>query len=426
MFIPLLLFCIFSIISFKDISKGIIATFVFSSFLDGFIVFSNYSVYTLLIVLNIFLLFKDRRFSKTSGIGNFPLILPFILVCLANILSNVLAPISHMGSLVQRVLTLCVYIYIVWILFVNKQESSLKSLIYFARIYAIIITAYCVFEIISNSNPFVDRMSELGFYPYNYDLQMRYGIKRCYTIFPMHITNGAVSIELFCLLLFTWIRGWLSRKKTNLLIIGLLALNIFATGARSVILSFIICLLFLLSYLRRSFKIIICSAFLFCFLAIQFHDYFNEIILSFSDTSSVEGSSSEMRERQWILTYSLLQDSFFFGHGIGYISDIMDKFSYDMQGAESLWIPVLVDLGFVGAIAYATYFIAIYLFCAKSNYKPVIFIALGFTVLYIMTSVPNLAFTNFFIYILAIVTMAKYPLVKNVKHNKNLYFSSNI
>lgn len=426
MLIPLLLLCVFGVISFKNISRGIMATFVFSSFLDGFIVFSNYSVFTLLIVLNIILLVKNRGIPGTFGTKGFPLVLPFILICLANILSDIIAPVSHIGTLIQRILTLCIYIYIVWRTFVEKPASSLKSLVYFAKIYAVIIAAYCVFEIVSSSNPFVDKMSELGFYPYNYDLQVRYGIKRCYSIFAMHITNGAVSIELFFLLLLAWMQGWLSKKKQSLLIIGLLALNIFATGSRSVILAFVICLFFLLSYWRPSFKFIICSALLFCFLAVQFQDYFNEIILSFSDTASVGGSSSEMRERQWLLTYNLLQESLLFGHGIGYISVIMDKFTSDMQGAESLWIPVLVDLGFVGAIAYATYFIAIYLFCIKSNYKPVIFIALGFTVLYIMTSVPNLAFTNFFIYILAITYMAKCPIAKNVKRNESICFSPNI
>ena len=426
MLIPLLLLCIFGIISFRDVPKGIMATFVFSSFLDGFIVFSNYSVFTLLIVLNIGLLLVNRRFNKFFVSKNFPLTSSFILICLANILSNVIAPVSHIGSVIQRVLTICVYIYIVWKIFVNNPNTSLKSLLYFAKIYAFIIAAYCVFEIISNSNPFVDKMSELGFYPYNYDLQVRYGIKRCYNIFAMHITNGAVSIELFCLLLFALIQGWQPRKKQNLLIVSLLALNIFATGSRSVIMAFIICLFFLLPYLRRSFKIIICSALFLCFLAVQFQDYFNEIILSFVDTSSVAGSSSDMRERQWLLTYSLLQESFFFGHGIGYIADIMDKFTYDMQGAESLWIPVLVDLGFLGAIAYATYFIAIFLFCMKSTYKSSQFIALGFTILYIMTSVPNLVFTNFFIYILAIVYMAKFPITRNVKRNESICFSTNI
>ena len=116
--------------------------------------------------------------------------------------------------------------------------------------------------------------------------------------------------------------------------------------------------------------------------------YINTIIDSFIDTESVIGSNADMREGQFELAFYFLNKSFWFGNGIGEIGNVLINYQ-EMMGAESLWIPVMVEQGIFGIISIISIFVFSIVYAYKRHFIPMIWIPIGFIVLFTMTSIPN-------------------------------------
>ena len=380
--IPVIILLAFSFFLFRSYAKGVICITIFSAFIDAFSI-SGMSIYSYLSLLAILLLpYK----IKNANIKSYPFLIPSIFIFLSLLFTEIITSGGHFPSVVMLSANYVIFPFIIWNLFKNSGSVSLKYFLKVSFAFAALIAIYSFFEYTSISNPFVDAMSRLDLYPYSYDLQIRYGLKRTYTFFPMHITNGAVSIGLFLILLYAKLNKMLKTKIVYIVLI-LLVINIFATGSRAVILSFIIFLLFFLSlYFKLSTLLKITVSILLAYFVLG--TYINTIIDSFIDTESVIGSNADMREGQFELAFYFLNKSFWFGNGIGEIGNVLINYQ-EMMGAESLWIPVMVEQGIFGIISIISIFVFSIVYAYKRHFIPMIWIPIGFIVLFTMTSIPN-------------------------------------
>lgn len=393
----------------KSYKKAIIVITILGVFIDGFFI-GGISVYSYLSLLALFLL---PFHFKNVNIKLYPFLFPSILLFSSLLLTELILESNHFPSVIMRTVSNVAFPFLIWVIL--KYDSN-KNLQYFLKVslwVALIISLYSFFECISKSNPFVDQMSKWGVYPYSYDLQMRFGLKRTYTFFTMHITNGAVSLGLFLILLYAKQNFFLKGRNIYIILI-LLVINIFATGSRAIILSFMVFLLFFLfQYFKLSvlFKTCIIGIFLFSILG----TYIDTIIGSFLNTDSVEGSNIDMREEQINLALYFLYKSFWFGNGIGSIGYVLTNYR-EMMGAESIWIPVMVEQGMLGIISIASIFIFSIMYVFKQQFFSLIWIPIGFLILFTMTSVPNCQPTCIWTIIVVLSTIHKQ--VKKI-HGRN-------
>ena len=242
--------------------------------------------------------------------------------------------------------------------------------------------------------------------------EVRFGIKRSQSIFSMHTTNGAISLVLFCLLLYlkrqtNFFNG---NKLINVLIV-LLLITVFLTGARSAMIGCVICCLMFYEKKLLQFKYVLLLLVAGCILIGSLHEYIQEVLDSIFDTEKVSGSNTDMRSIQFEIAYLFLAQSFWFGHGLSYTWLYVKIFYDELLGAESLWIPVMIDQGFVGIMAYAFFFICCILYSIKKKVFSISFFVLGFLVYNSMSSLPGFQITYILIYIIVMIELKQlYPI----------------
>ena len=141
--------------------------------------------------------------------------------------------------------TLLFNVYIFWCVINSDLRKYLNLFIKWSCIFGCIIVGYALFETVTASNPFIEYMNSSHAYLNDFLItEVRFGIKRSQSIFSMHTTNGAISLVLFCLLLYlkrqtNFFNG---NKLINVLIV-LLLITVFLTGARSAMIGCVICCL---------------------------------------------------------------------------------------------------------------------------------------------------------------------------------------
>ncbi len=380
--IPLIIFLTCSFFLFRSYTKAVICITIFSAFIDAFPI-GGMSIYSYLSLLAIILLPYKIRNAK---IKSYPFLIPSILIFISLLLTEIVTSSGHFPSVIMRSANYLIFPFLIWNLICNGKSDNVKYFLKISFVFAVLISIYSFFEYVSRSNPFVDTMSRLDLYPYLYDLQIRYGLKRTYTFFAMHITNGTVSIGLFLILLYAKLNNLLKTKLVYV-VLALLAINIFATGSRAVMLSFIIFLFFFFSqYFKMSTLLKVVGVIILTYWMLG--AYIDTIIESFIDTESVGGSNVDMREGQFELALFFLNKSFWFGNGIGAIGDVITNYQ-EMMGAESLWFPVMVDQGMFGVISIISIYVFSILYAYKQHFIPMIWILVGFLILFTMTSIPN-------------------------------------
>lgn len=396
--IPLILIFILFVFLIKNFSKAVVFIATFGPFIDGFVL-GGMSIYSYLSLLAIILFpynFRNRY------VTTYPFLIPSILIFASFLCTDLANSGGHLPSVFMRSASYVVFPFLMWYLLMVNRELILRYLLRVSLLFALAISIYSVYEYSSKSNPFVDYLSGVGLYPYTYDLQVRYGLKRTYTFFAMHITNGTVSVSLFIVLLYAYLNNMIRNRKIYVLLV-LLAINIFATGSRAIILSFIIFLIFFLcQYLKFSTIFKVCFLGMFVYLILG--EYVDAVYESFVNTESVSGSNSEMRAGQFELAFYFFNKSFWLGNGIGAIAYVLSNYK-EMMGAESLWIPVMIEQGLLGLVSIFSLFLFSFFYTIKQRFIPLIWIPLGFLVLFTMTSVPNCQPTYFLIVMFVLVAI---------------------
>lgn len=188
-------------------------------------------------------------------------------------------------------------------------------------------------------------------------------------------------------------------KYANYLII-LLGMNIFFTGARSAFLGFAVALLAFVDIKDLKSKKVWGLILLVIAISPLFIGYFGDIVSSFTDTEKVNGSNADMRQTQFDICFYYLSQSPWIGNGIAFTWEYVLPQNKDLLGAESLWIPVLIDQGILGAVAVSSMFVACMIYLIKHNAIRYTIVVLGFLVFNSMSSIPNISITDFVYYVI--------------------------
>lgn len=408
--LPVLLLLVayfFLIINYR---KSAIAIFILSPFLDLYLINSAASVYSVISLIMLFMYPLRMKGIKEYKLFQYPFLWYIYLLLSSMLITDILSPEKHFPSVVAGILKVSVNVMIVWTILENDRGKYIQFFLNIVLLIAFIISIYGVIEAITRKNLYLDLMERLGYFPYDNIIEIRYGLKRTFSIFFMHITNGVVSIGLFFILLYARQKNILKKNKSVIIVLILLTVNIFATGARSVIISFFILLLSFYDkkWLKpRNILVIVCFS---CIIFYYLGSYFDEIFDSIVNTDKINGSNSDMRDNQLSISLFYWFKSFVYGNGIGFIGKVMHN-DIDIAGAESVWFPIMVERGLIGILVCLMLFIGSFIYCIKKDEKSMCFYVLSLFVLYTMTSVPNVEVSNALFFILVATIINKYNTV---------------
>lgn len=346
------------------------------------------------------------KYKNVSSIEKFPLTLPIVILSFSYFISNYFSFEKHNGAMISSILSYCLIVVVFFYVFMKDKARLLPFFIKACLIFGTIVSFYSIFETIIGDNPMMRYLIDNKIVMQEDIISdVRFGMKRSQGIFTMHGTNGAVAVELFAILLSAQVTGYLKKSRFIYWVISLLALTVFMTGTRSAIISLLIC--FFAFFNPQNFKLkylTIGIVFLF-FVYLCFQSYVDEIIVSFVDTESVEGSNADMREEQLNVALMFFSKSPIYGNGIAYcVNNVMGVYR-DMYGAESLWFPAMIDTGILGVLGYIMFFIYCMSYCRKRKMNNLSFFVLSFFVLNTMSSIPGLSITWIFPFLLVLIEM---------------------
>lgn len=403
--VGLLLFIVFAIGLLRDYGKWLCITIATMPFLAGFLLWGQ----SLMVYLGAFiclLYMKNLRLYRSGHI--FPLTISLSILIIAYITTNYFAVEKHNGMMISLVLNNCVIIAIFFHVYLSSARRLSPIFIKTYVIFGAIVGFYSCFEVLTNSNPLMEMLLSTGQLGFDHlGLDMRFGLRRAIGIFAYPSPNGAVAILSLAVILGGLLTGHLRKTKFLYIIIASLIFTVFATGTRSVILGFAISSLAFINFKMLNFKALFGIVLTIAILYMGFNNYIDNIINSFINTESVDGSSSSMREGQFELaTYFFLQSPIY-GNGISFTGEHLMGVYKEIYGAESLWIPVMVDTGLLGLIGHILYFILSIRYCITSKAPYLAFIIIGFVAFNTLSSIPQYNILWLFPIILVLTEMYK-------------------
>lgn len=298
-------------------------------------------------------------------------------------------------------------VFIFWGIIIENPYKYLKLAYRTIVIYGAIIGIYNILEVLMQSNPYIDYVMSKDWYIYKEGTidAIRFGLKRCQSIFGMHTTNGGVALSLgFTLLYICFYTNLASQRgrKVALFTGILLMISVFLTGARSAIIGMVVCLLSFVNFKKVKIRHVVSVIVLAIVIVPYFENYVNEIIDSLQDTSNVSGSNSDMREQQLEIAYLAMMHSPVVGNGMNATAEIRKK-NPQLLGAESIWFPEMIDRGWFGIISLAGLFVSMFLYTWKVHKKYLSFFVMGFLLFGTMSSIPWFYESYVFIYLLIMI-----------------------
>lgn len=358
----------------------------------------QFSVYNNLhlAIVPLFLWYYRKDFHQVK-FKKFPLTIPFILLFVSFTLSNFKTGNVHYAWYFSRIIDEILIVLMFWVAMEVSPQKSIKTFYKASLFFALGITVYSLFETATRSNPLVTVFSNMGLYNEpSIITEVRFGLKRSQSVFLMHTTFGTLCGVLFAMFFSAYSNIILKSKRNLAILLLLLAFCTFATGTRSCIVGFG---LILLSQFSNFNKTTVAMATVILLVLIFGGDYLDKIIDSIFNTEAVQGSNSDMRDTQFAISAYYMMQNFWLGHGLQYtFTDVLPQ-NPELLGAESLWFPTMIDLGMMGIIAYASFFIAMIIYALRHGRKMYVFFAIAELVVFSMTSVPQFAVTHTFIYL---------------------------
>lgn len=386
-FLVILLFLYLGFWTYKKLPNSFPFILVTNVFLGSFMLgsISPYSILSIFVAFVVFLKCKDRK-------AEFPFNGLFGVFILSLVLTNfgVSAQQRHTPTLIYNICQSAVYTYCMWFLLKMQCHKTMRNLIKSSFTFGLLISLYVLFETITKTNPLLHLFVDSGCYIQSaFITEVRFGFKRAQAIFSMHTTLGGVMIFIYSLLLVAYKTKLFPQTLRNLVIVVLCALCIFLTGARSCIIAVFVTSLMWLSNLKG--KQILAMCLILPVIAVFASDYLQQIIDSISNTDTVNGSNSDMRLTQLMISWSYLMQSPIWGNGLGYLyNDVVVRgVDADLWGAESLWFGVMADQGVVGICAYILLFLSPMVYSWKKQNKMAIFFVLATLIMFSLSSIPG-------------------------------------
>lgn len=373
--------------NFATVFPFILVTY---TFLGSFVV-GTISPYSFLSVIVAFIFFtRYNRFF--SYYRTFPFKSTVFLFALSMICTNffVSARYRHTPSLVFNICQSVGYTYILWYLLQNNAQKTIHALVKTALVFGCLVSIYALFETITRSNPLLNSLVLSGCYIESPLItEIRFGLKRAQAIFSMHITLGGVMLFNYALLLIAYKTAYLKKTRINIIVICLCAMCIFLTGARSCIIGAVMCTGMLFSKLkvRQILFIFLIFPFVFVFAG----DYLSQILDSIFNTEKVNGSNSDMRLIQFMISWDYMMRSPIIGNGLGFLYNdvVLNHVEKELFGAESLWFGVIADQGILGLVSYSLLFISPILYSWRKDNKFIILFVIGILVMHSLSTIPG-------------------------------------
>lgn len=241
--------------------------------------------------------------------------------------------------------------------------------------------------------------------------EIRYGVKRCNSIFAYFSSLGYYSVMMFSFLFFLKYKYKIKNTKIDFLIYTL-PLCAFMTGSRAVYLGLMASVMFTFLFTKNNYymRIVVIVILLIPLLYPVFVEIFNSIFNSDS-SSAVSGSSQEMRNVQLAICLKYQSLSPLFGNGRMYIWNVVSPNETLLLGAESIWFSLLVDFGYYGCVCYCLFLF----FIGAGLYKlSKVFIVIPIIHLLILSLSPDFSIEyNYLLFFSILLVKSDFLLVKN-------------
>ncbi len=356
-----------------------------------------------LVVLAIIGLFAIK--GRLKLVYKCPFLICFVVMGFSYFISNAFGIEKHWVMSIAKLLTTYGFPIVLWFSIDGKKRVDLymRSLI----IFTFLLVIYALFELISNSNPIiVNGLKSHIFMNHVWPGEdIRFGVRRLQSFLPLYGSLGYTCGSVFLILLYLRFNYPSTIKISDYALfplLGVLVLCLLFTGTRSVYLSFVIGLMVFYKKVQKylAYALILVPVAL---LLLSMSSFIMDIVGSFTDTQNVEGSNSEMREEQLVISLVYWLQNPIFGNGPTYTFTTVKEADAGIQGAESIWFILMIEYGVIGCIAFLTTIIASIYYLYKNKMTPLIFLVLMFFVNKSLSSVPGISEGFFLLYIVFLV-----------------------
>ncbi|MCF3112118.1 O-antigen ligase family protein [Niabella sp. CC-SYL272] len=337
------------------------------------------------------------------------------LVLLGSYLFAAFFPVNNFNESFLKILQFAVNdLLIVLVVFaVIRTPKDLKTVVGYLSVAVTIALLYGLFSYVTASNPIVDveialaasQTEEMKMLSY---LNSERGIRLQSLFMSPFIFSLTIVSYLYLILIIHYYFKSILKKYGRYVpyLILLVAISVFLSNSRSAIVPFVMVTPLLLLKMPERYRTSITVGAVLAVVVLPLVVDKLTILTSVFDAQSrdVAGSSLSMRETQYTIALNSFFESPVFGHGLGYTRTLRDS-NYDLYGAESVWIPILVEQGVVGVVLYVLFFAGL-VFADKFKGKRLVVMAIP--VYYLLLVTMNGAVTiSLYIVFLALVILYK-------------------
>ena len=356
-----------------------------------------------LIVLAIIGVFVCK--GRLKMVWKCPFLICFVVMGISYFVSNAFGIEKHWVMSIAKLLTTYGFPIALWFSIDGKKRVDLylRSLI----IFTIFLVIYAFLELALNSNPIiVNGLKSHIFMNHVWPGEdIRFGVRRLQSFLPLYGSFGYTCGSVFLILLYLRINYSSIIKISDcalFCLLGLLVVCLLFTGTRSVYLSFVVGLLVFYKKIQK-YLVYVLALIPVALILLSMSSFIMDIVGSFADTQNVEGSNSEMREEQLVISLVYWLQNPIFGNGPTYTFTTVKEADAGIQGAESIWFVLLIEYGIVGCLAFLITIIASIYYLYKNKMSPLIFLVLMFFVNKSLSSVPGISEGFFLLYIVFLV-----------------------
>lgn len=342
------------------------------------------------------------KISKKEILWNsFPLRKPFLVLFICYCVS-VFNGAFNIGSLLS---VLQIFVIPVSSYFAIQKISKFWNFLFLnIFIFVSVILSVGFIELSLGFNPIILWLKSVNIGDYSSEQSenyIRFGMYRCQSLMVWCSTYG-VTCGFTALLLL--LLNYYKRFKQPLLVVLmslLLLFGMFTCGTRSVFVAISIALLayvfqaaFKFKYLLGGLLLLLCAYYL-------FPDFFDQVLLSLTDTSSVGGSDTELRQSQLKIALREFSNSPFIGNGAGRCAYLVNR-NIGLYGAESFLFWTLIDRGIMGLVCSLILLFSTIKYLKKQNFL-LCFIPLGIMVGKYSSLFPDIEETYYFFYLFIVL-----------------------
>ena len=411
-----LLFVFIWLVQFWGIRKSFCIYFVFMLLDTGIPLLPGFATLSFALAVFFFAIFFIKR--KNYKKEKYPLIGYSVLYAISMVLSAYFSKLNPHWIYVFKTLIMELLVPVLFYYFVNDEKTCRYLIrIFVVGVFFVMINAGV--ELVTGEAYIQNIISKFrGDGGALMVGVMRYGMKRCQSVFLHSTSFGYFCATLFSFFLLSLYSKDVRRKvipsRKYRLVLFLLLIGIFLSGTRSAMLLPIFPLVYVYSLHARKdalWAIVVGSAVMIVAVFLG-GETFSMIVDSIVNSDAHGGSSSSMREAQFAIAMEYWSKSPFLGYGPSSTFDYFVLDNWRLLGAESVWLPILLDYGALGCVSYLWGYFSI--FKLYSGKRMLLFVFLLAVLLAnTMTSVPGLRF-NFIICLgFLLQRMHQYYLKKN-------------